>query len=317
MLAAPGLSAAQTLERHFLGVAPECRFNRMPVLIVTDVTRRGEIDDTVSLYTYRRLETLGCIQVIGVVSIFGNGKSSTNEVHANLTARLAELGIRDWPVLAGPERRMSFSRSVKTSAGDLERLHSIAAAVTRHDHVVIAELGPLTVSARLLSERLVRPDLVHKILGVGGRSPGERLTTGRGLPFSFRDMNVDEDHAAVRYLVRNHAKKLWMVTYRAGVGTRMVAPAALGEIGTPEIVDHAQRRARQLTRVGYEGRIPSWDTWTTSFFLKDGPQRLSCRHRKTRFVYVPQEEAFVERRQLTFDDAFTENYRVVEFCNGE
>ncbi|NGO53484.1 nucleoside hydrolase [Allomesorhizobium camelthorni] len=297
---------------HFLN--GPCRFAYHPVLIVTDVTTSGEIDDSVSLMMYRELERRGCIRIVGVVSIFGNGGASAKEVYRNLHDRLHQLGLSAWAVLEGPARRMSFSQSLPPTAEDQQRLFAIAAIVNQHERVVIAELGPFTVSARLLSEGLVRPKRIERILGVGGRAPGERFSTGHGLPFSFRDMNVDEDQAAVWYLLKHHPRKLWLVTYQTGINERMLTPETIAALGISEISAHAKRRAKRLTLIGYGGKIPAWDTWTTSYFIEGGSQKLSCRQQKVRLVYVPVDTGEVERRQLWVSDRFDHDFRWVEMC---
>lgn len=259
----------------FLG--KDCRTRDQPTLIVTDLTVTGEIDDSVSLLMYRELQRRRCIRVIGIVSIFGNGRSSTAAIHANLERRLHALGLDDWRelLLRGPDHT-SFR---PPGGADQERLVEIAAVINRHEQVVVAELGPLTVSASLLMHGMVEPRRIARILGVGGRVEGERFTTGRKLAgrlFAFRDMNIAEDTKAAAYLLRHHARKLWMVTYRSGIGARMVQPETIASYA-PALEDHAFERARVLRDLlGYDG-IPLWDTWTTSYFLKGGPEALGCR----------------------------------------
>lgn len=282
LCSAPAL--ADMLTKHFLPTA--CRTHKQPTLIVTDVTRHGEIDDSISLLMYRELERRGCIKVIGIVSIFGNGGASTRVVHENLSLRLDELGISGWKqrMLRGPDRK-SFGT---LNAEDHTRLSEIARVINEHNNVVIAELGPLTISACLLMNRMVSPDRVKRILGIGGRLKGERFATGRTLVgnlFAFRDMNIAEDTHAVRWLVEHHPKKLWMITYHAGVGSRTIAPEMVADLA-PLLTKHAHDRARTLRKVlGYQG-IPSWDTWTTSYFVRGGATRLNCKRMPAAMRYA-------------------------------
>lgn len=268
-------SHAATLFDHFIPGA--CVARERPTLIVADATRRGEIDDTISLLVYRELEKRGCIKVIAVVSIFGNGGSSTAQVHHNLTVRLGEIGLHGWRsrLLRGPDRK-SFGEMTPL---DKTRLNKIAERVNSYDDVVIVELGPMTVSARLLMRGMGSPHRVGQILGVGGRLEGERFATGRtwaGSLFGFRDMNVAEDTQAVRDLIQNYPEKIWMVTYRTGLGSRTVDPDMIAELA-PALAGHARGRFRVMAGLlGYDG-IPSWDTWTSSYFILGGSEALGCK----------------------------------------
>ena len=274
------------MENHFLGHNPKCIHPKSNVLIVSDTTLTGEIDDTVSLHMYKQLELLGCIKVIGVVSIFGNGGSSSDEVHKNLSRRLVALGMSSWQLLAGPVARMPFDHKAEINAEDSRRLSLIASAVNSTNNVVIAELGPFTVSAMLLSHKYVEAGHIVKILGVGGRSPGEVFSTGKGIPFAFRDMNIAEDQAAIGYLVKHHASKLWLATYKTGIGKRMLKPEQIEAFGGAEIGKHAGARARLLGYIGYGGNIPCWDTWTTSWFIAGGAERLGCQKMLAKMTFA-------------------------------
>lgn len=281
-----------SLLQHFFG-NKVCRTWQQPLLLVTDTTRNGEIDDSISLLMYWALEMLGCVKIIGVVSIFGNGKSSTAEVHENLIVRIKELGLDSWSslILRGPDRKAFEGMT----AFDTILMQRIASIVNQYPSVVIAELGPMTVSARLLKHGLVDPGRIERILGVGGRSKGERFSTEKGLGslFNFRDMNIAEDTGAAMYLVPYHASKLWMVTYQTGVGTREVSPHAVATYA-PMLAEHAYQRAKVLGSVGYTN-IPSWDTWTTSYFLQGGPEELGCKKTKAAMRYA---EGFKDPMQL-------------------
>ncbi|MEP2868796.1 hypothetical protein [Parvibaculum sp.] len=247
------------------------------MLIISDMTTSGEIDDSVSLLMYRELERRGCVRVVGLASIFGNGGSSTGQVHQNLDERIETLGLAAWRarLLRGPDRT-SFRA---TNAADHIRLRQIADVVRRHPGLVMAELGPWTVSALLLMHRYVDPAEISAVLGVGGRRPGERFATGRTVPgslFGFRDMNVAEDTRAISYLLRHHPEKLWNVTYHTGLGPRTVHHETIAAFA-PTLSGHARRRWRTARHLlGYDG-IPLWDTWTTSYFLRGGNERLGCR----------------------------------------
>lgn len=288
---------AASLTDFFLG--RECRARDQATLIVTDLTVTGEIDDSVSILMYRELERRRCIKVVGIVSIFGNGRSSTAAIHANLERRLHALGLDDWRglLLRGPDHT-SFR---PPGGADRDRLAGIASVINAHDRVVVAELGPLTVSASLLMHGMVEPRRIARILGVGGRVEGERFTTGRKLAgrlFAFRDMNVAEDTRAAAYLLRHHARKLWMVTYRSGIGARLVQPETIASYAPP-LEEHAFERARILRDLlGYEG-IPLWDTWTTSYFLKGGAEALGCRVTLAAMRY--DENGFRDPMQLWID----------------
>lgn len=292
-------SAATAIEltEHFLPSA--CRTHGQPTLIIVDVTRRGEIDDSISLLMYSELERRGCIEVIGVVSIFGNGRSSTAQVHENLQRRLEELGLERWKprLLRGPDRK-SFG---ETTPLDGERLARIAEVINARRNVAIAELGPVTVSACLLMNNLVPPDRVERILGIGGRLEGERFGTGRtllGSLFGFRDMNVAEDTKAVQHLLRHHPEKLWMVTYRAGIGDRSITPEMVADYA-PALAEQAESRARMMRKMlGYRG-IASWDTWTTSYFLEGGAERLGCKAVLAAMRYADQ--SYRDPMQLLLD----------------
>lgn len=276
--AAPANSTS--LNDHFLGADPQCVSNNEPVLLIADVTRSGEIDDTISMSVYRHLEQLGCIRVIGIVSIFGNGGESTSEVHNNLIARLNTLGISHWPILHGPNKHMPYTRHGKLSSEDIQNLSAIAAHIkAAKEPISIIELGPFTTSASLLRYKLIKTRAIKQIIGVGGRSPGEHFSTGKGLyGFAFRDMNVAEDRASVRYLLRHHASLLKVVTYKTGIGRRMITPGMVADItDEPAILRHAHKRAKTLKWIGYEGGIPSWDTWTMFPFIRGMAKRLGCK----------------------------------------
>lgn len=285
---------ADALGRHFFGSdVPQCSTHREPVTVVADLTLEGEVDDSISLYEIAQVEHAGCIVVRAVVSIFGNGESTTAEVHRNLQQRLRELGLWErWGhlLLRGPDHSMM---SMRTSDEDTERYRAIAAVVNASPRpMTIIELGPMPTSATLLKDGYVPSRQIGRILGVGGRVLGETFGTGRGLGAlgSFSDFNVRKDTAAVDYLVRYHGRKLSMVTYRTGVGGRMV-PASLVAETVPALATHADARTRFLERVGYApGYIPSWDTWLTSFFIKGGPERLGCT--KTRARILIEEVAY-------------------------
>jgi hypothetical protein len=271
-----GSAVASPLTDHFFGQNPQCVFTSIPTLIVADVTISGEIDDSISLYMYRELEKLGCVKIIGVISIFGNGGSSTDAVHLNLLARLKSLDMQDWPVFHGPNNRMRFDNDSKIDQLDQIYLERIAQGINQYDHVIIAELGPLTTSAQLLKTGLIKPSKILKILGVGGRSEGEHFSANKYIPFAFRDMNIAEDRRSVGHLVANYSKMLWMVTYKTGIGVRMIEPEMVSALGSSDLTAHAHERAIKLKMIGYGGKIPSWDTWTTSWFIKAGASRLGC-----------------------------------------
>ncbi|RKF07051.1 hypothetical protein DEM25_004070 [Oceaniradius stylonematis] len=281
--------ASTELARHFLSDTPACvQPAPSPVLLVADLTLNGEIDDSVSLHIYSILEELGCIDVLGVVSIFGNGGSTTAEVHRNLDVRLAKLGGGTWRLLRGPDesyRKVRNKRATRPPAGqngtlaDQERLVRIAEIVNgANGQVVIVELGPMTVSARLLSSGLIQESKIRKILAVGGRKGGERFGRPAGLVGrlgSFTDFNVRKDTKAVDSLIRNWPEKMFLVTYRSGVGQRMITADMIAN-AIPAISEHATERQQWLRRMlGYEG-IPSWDTWTAVYFVRDGKIRLDC-----------------------------------------
>ena len=99
-------------------------------------------------------------------------------------------------------------------------------------------------------------------------------------------MNVAEDRAAISYLVAHVPNKLWLVTYRTGIGARMVGPDSIASIGIPAIAEHARVRASRLKAIGYGGLVPLWDTWTTSYFLTDRPEYLGCRKTPARLRHA-------------------------------
>jgi inosine-uridine nucleoside N-ribohydrolase len=308
---------AESLVEHFAGSSPKCVQQYVPTLIVADVTRTGEIDDTISLFMYRELEKMHCIKVIGVVSIFGNGGSSTGKVHSNLVARLNKLSIDNWQVFRGPDRRMSFAKNQKFSDSDATALSIIANEVNKHENVVIAELGPLTVSACLLKSGMVAKSKIQKILGVGGRSPKEHFSPNANIPFSFRDMNVAEDRAAISYLVAAQSLKLWMVTYQTGIGTRMIDPQMVSSLGNSDLTTHAHKRAKKLKMIGYGGKIPSWDTWTTSWFIQEGHERLGCKKAHAAMIHESQGFKPTDSMQLQLFDQQTGSSRQIETCHQQ
>lgn len=278
------MASASSLVQHFGGNEP-CRTHQKPVLLVTDTTTDGEIDDSISLLMYREVELRGCIKVIGVVSIFGNGGSNTKTVHENLKERLHALNLDSWSklVLRGPDRRAFGDMGTL----DEKRMLQIANVVNEYKSVVVVELGPMTVSARLLSHDLVPKERIEMVLGVGGRSAGERFKTNQGWWgkwFEFRDMNIAEDTGAANYLVENHPSKLWMVTYQTGVGDREISPEVVGAFA-PALTVHAKQRADVLRKVGYRA-IPSWDTWTMLYFMKNGAKKIHCEKTSATMRYV-------------------------------
>ncbi|WP_299817376.1 hypothetical protein [uncultured Roseibium sp.] len=278
--------AAPDIYDHFLGENPVCVSRNQPIIIVADVSRDGEIDDTVSIALVRRLEESGCVEILAAVSIFGNSNSSTNEVHDNLIVRLGQLGIDNWMLLHGPDRRMSFDHNGQPTPGDLSYLKKIAQVIKGSSRAVtLLELGPTTVAASLLRYGLVPPRMIAKIIGVGGRSPGEHFATGRGFrAFALRDMNVAMDVTAIAYLVRNHPGKLNMVTYRAGVGERVLSPELAESFSIEAIAEHARKRSRMMKFLGYTG-LPSWDTWAATLFVTGGAERIGCRETPARVIY--------------------------------
>jgi len=279
----------EALERHFFGPVAVCAHTQpVPVLLVADLTLTGEIDDSVSLVMYDRLQRMGCVTVLGIVSIFGNGASSTAQIHQNLAVRLPRLGLARWPLLRGPDESYRRVRNRRTGRPDSERLGTpadqrrlriIAAAIAAADApVAIVELGPMTVSARLLAGGFVSPTQIRRVMGIGGRLWGERFGNDAGLVGrfgNFTDFNVRKDTKAVDYLIRHVPEKVLLVTYRLGVGERMVTAAMIGE-AVPALASHARDRARWLSRMlGYAG-IPSWDTWTTAVFIAGRRAKLGC-----------------------------------------
>lgn len=285
-----GVAGPAGLDDHFFGPGATCRHSTpVPVVLVADLTLRGEIDDSISVFLYRQLEQMGCVRVLAIVSIFGNGESTTAEIHANLQKRLPKLGAGHWPLLRGPDRSYRAVRTARprlpnghravTNRRDAERLAAIGAVVNAADRpVVLVELGPMTVSARLLAEGHVAADRIARVLAIGGRLHGERFGQAAGLVGrfgSFTDFNVRKDTMATDYLVRHIPGKLILYTYRNGVGARMVSANMVAE-AIPALTGHAEKREGWLWRIlGYTG-IPSWDTWTTSFFIAGRMAALGC-----------------------------------------
>jgi inosine-uridine nucleoside N-ribohydrolase len=308
---------SSSLERHFLGEWGQCvKALPIPVLIVADVTRSGEIDDSISLFIYSRLEKMNCIRVIGVASIFGNGGSTTRRVHKNLVARLHQLKLTNWPVFHGPMHRVPYESNMNLTEIDRENLERIAAQIKAYKKVVISELGPLTISASLLKAKLITSDNVIKIVGVGGRAEGEHFSQN-SLPFSLRDMNVAEDRMAVNYLLKYHPSKLWMVTYRTGIGARMISPEMVGDVGSRELMAHAYSRAKMLKIVGYRGMIPSWDTWTTSWFIRGGSHSLGCYKMKAHMAYAETGYKPTDSMQLRLVGNSSSKGSRIEACHVE
>lgn len=284
------LAYADELTRHFFGEAPTCRTNSQPVILVADLTLSGEIDDSVSLYMFRQLERLGCVRVLAVVSILGNGRSSTAAIHGNLSIRLPALIDTSWSIMRGPDVRYTtkLNRQRETVA-DVARLDAIAEIITSSTRpVVMVELGPFTVSARLLADSYVPAEKINRILGVGGRINNESFATDRrlGRLFAFRDMNVAEDVKAIDYLIRYHGEKLWLVTYRTGIGSRQITAAMVAE-ALLLLANHSHERARTLYLIGFSG-IPSWDTWTTAYFLRGRAEWLGCQPHRALVRAVPR-----------------------------
>lgn len=311
--------AARDLYDHFTGIDPKCVSRQQPVLLVADVTQSGEIDDTISLSLYHHLETFGCIKVIGVVSIHGNGGSSTKEVHHYLINRLRDLGIDEWEVFRGPDATLPFSIKKKASAADKARLQRIAKRIRRSAKPVsIVELGPFTVSARLLHLNLAEPKHIKQIIGVGGRTPNEQFSLKGGLPFfAFRDMNVAEDRAAITYLLRNHSKLLNVVTYRTGIGRNMITPEMVASaFNNPEIARHAFKRAKTLRWIGYKGFIPSWDTWTIFPFIKGLNKRLDCKQTYAQMRHAGTGYKPTDSMQLQLFELPTQYTRPIIACHS-
>lgn len=293
--------ASSRLAQHFWGSEPRCvSAAPIPVILVAGLTLTGEIDDSISVFLYRQLERMGCVRVLAVVSIFGNGESSTAEIHANLQERLPKLGESHWPLLRGPDRSYRAVRTARprlpnghravTNRHDAERLAAIAALINAAGRrVVVVELGPMTVSARLLAEGYVAADRIARVLAIGGRLHGERFGQAKGLLGrfgSFTDFNVRKDTMAADYLVRHVPEKLILYTYRNGVGARMVSAAMVSE-AIPALTGHAQARESWLRRMlGYTG-IPSWDTWTTSCFIAGRMDGLGCTWTRARLRSKP------------------------------
>lgn len=309
-------SHASAIHDHFLGAAPECVSDNQPVILVTDVSRSGEIDDTISLAMFHRLETIGCLRILAVVSVFGNGGSTTNQAHANLRVRLGELGIDTWKVLHGPDQRMSFAHEPHLSTGDRRHLGKIADVINASDRqVTMVELGPMTVSASLLCYGLVETAKIRKIVGIGGRAPGEHFKTGRGFAaFAFRDMNVAEDRASMAWLLRHNASRLVMTTYRTGIGERRLSPDLIESFGVESITRHAQKRARVMRFLGYQG-IPSWDTWTAALFVRGGAERLGCRDTPARMRHAAEGFKPTDSYQLQFPGVADKYSRTITACH--
>ena len=284
--AGSSISYAGGLDKHFWGPSSKCLYRRPePVVIIADLTVTGEIDDNLTVRQFERLaRQLDCVKILGIVSIFGNGESTTEEIHRNLKARLPLLGLEAVPLLRGPDESLlkiagkAESKSKETPA-DQTRLRRIAAMIQSvPGPVTSVELGPLTVSARLLRDGYLRPQKVRRILGVGGRAWGERFSTGKklGRLGAFTDFNIRKDTAAADYLVRYHPEKLWMVTYQTGIGVRLVK-ATTATTAIPKLREHIVARTRFMCRLGYRcGYFPSWDTWLSTLFIEGGAERLGC-----------------------------------------
>jgi hypothetical protein len=307
---------AANLEVHFFGHSPSCyRQQPVPTLIVADVTRMGEIDDSISLFMYSKLEELGCVKVIGIVSIFGNGGSSTDEVHSNLLSRLKDMKLGAWPVYHGPMKRMSFEHHLKLDETDTKLLTEIATIIKLHKKVVIAELGPATVSASILKSGFITGDDLIKILTVGGRSEGEQFSVNPLLPFAFRDMNVAEDRMAIKYLIDYHSNLIWTVTYRTGLGARMLSPQMVSDIGSEELTTHAYKRANKLKTIGYQGLLPLWDAWTTNWFIEGRSDYLGCKATYAKMQYASTGFKPSDSMQLVLDSNRTNTTKRIEACH--
>ncbi len=284
LLLSAGLAHADTVETHFLGADPKCVQVGRPVLLVLDLTLKGEIDDSITAHITRQTERLGCVRVIAAVSIFGNGESTTAEVHRNMESRLPKLGCGDWLLLRGPDESFTRVRTLRREIEpDRRRLQRIAEVIAaEREPVTILEAGPMTVTARLLNGGYLKPDRIAAIYGVGGRMRGEVFQTGRNLGrmFSFSDFNMRKDILAVDHIVRHQGRKLTMVTYQTGIGTRTV-PAEIVARDIPAIAEHAFARKKTARRLGFwQSQIPSWDTWPLRLQLVGGAAELKCQHRR-------------------------------------
>lgn len=177
-LAVSNWAIANELQKHFLGDSIRCKTPTPEhVLIVADLTVTGEIDDSISLYIFDKLENAGCIRVIGVVSIFGNGKSSTPQIHANLIKGLPVLSDRNWQFLSALQpHRIGLVCPFVGAGSQTSTLATIASLVTtcfgRRPNAVVA-IVPASISCigagRCISD-LLPHSLLHVIpIGGGGQ----------------------------------------------------------------------------------------------------------------------------------------------------
>ena len=261
---------ANPLVQHFLGDDhPVCLESDNPVVVVTDVSRSGEIDDSLALLLLAHLEQQGCTKVVKIISIFGNEQQSTAQSHDALLTRLDELGLHHWRerVLRGPDHPVT----ARQRTADLPQLRQIRRAIQDTGPVTILELGPLTVSARLLmGAPFMSPRLIRRIIAVGG------LRSQDALPGFMRDLNVALDIDAVNHLVEHYSGKLSFVTYATGNRRDRYFRPELIPARFSGLRRQAAKRGQQLAWLGFHSdAYPVWDPLAVSLLTETD---LSCRY---------------------------------------
>ena len=151
-----------------------------------------EVDDAFALVlAFHSPET----RVAGISTTYGNASSArTNAVARNLVRRFGAIaGLTERDVHSGA--RAARDINARTAAS-----HALARTL-RQKRVTYVALGPLTNLAAFL---YLHPELagrIERVILVGGRSPGERLTFGPKGSLRIHDANVFKDPAAARQVL--------------------------------------------------------------------------------------------------------------------
>jgi inosine-uridine nucleoside N-ribohydrolase len=144
-----------------------------------------DVDDGLAILQALRSDELA---VRGLSTVFGNAALSDVDPIARA---LLTTWSPDLPVHTG---------AAEASLAPTDASRALIAALEREALTVLA-LGPVTNVAAALQ---ARPDLagrVRELIVVAGRRPGQRFTTGTVNPKGHRDLNFEQDPAAMELLL--------------------------------------------------------------------------------------------------------------------
>jgi len=149
-----------------------------------------DVDDAFALLVAVRSPDL---KIAGISTTYGNASlrvttAAAHEFLSKLKPRLT--------VYAGAESGNIFDRETEAST-------ALAATLRQQPGLTYVALGPLT---NLATFQKIHPDLarrIHRVIFLGGTTPGTGLRFGRRHPIRVHDANVVKDRAAVARVLRS------------------------------------------------------------------------------------------------------------------